>query len=831
MGNIKLAFRTLFKTPFVTAVAVLSLALGIGANAAIFSLFNQMLLRPLPVPDPDRLVNLAGSLPNPGSQSCNNAGNCDVIFSYPMFRDLEKAQTVFTGIAAHRRFGANLSFRRQTLNAQGTYVSGSYFPVLELEPALGRLFGPDDDLGLGASPLAVLAYSYWETRLASDPTVIGQPITINGQPFTIIGVAPKGFDGTTLGSKPLVYVPISMRGALEPGFTAFDRRTTYWIYLFARLKPGVSMAQAKRGIDGIYKPIINDVEAKLQQGLSDKTMQRFRAKEVGVSEGSRGQSSLHTQVRTPLYLLIGITAIVLIIACANIANLLLARAANRSMEMAVRLSLGASRGQLLTQLLTESCVLAVLGGIVSLLIARWTLGGLAALLPTDALGSVKFAVDPTVVVFAAGLSVVTGLLFGLYPALHSTRSDLVTTLRANSGKHSSTRGAMQFRSSLVVAQIALSMALLIGAGLFVKSLFNVSRVNLGLSIDNVVTFSVSPERNGYTREQSRQLFQRAEQSLSAIPGVTAVTETLVGLLAGNSWGNDVEVDGWKSGPDIDSNSRFNAVGAGYFKTLGVPVLSGREFTASDRLGTPKVAIVNEAFARKFRLGRDAVGKHMALSGAKINDMEIVGLVKDAKYNNVKDEVPPIYFTPWAQDSTAGFLNFYVRTAMEPRQIMRQIPAVIAQLDPNLPVEDLKTLPRQVQENVYLDRMISTLSASFAALATLLAAIGLYGVLAYTVAQRTREIGVRMALGADAANVRTMVLRQVGRMTLLGGVIGIVGALALEKTARSLLYGLEGHDPFVVTGSAVVLTLVALGAGYLPARRASKIHPMQALRYE
>jgi predicted permease len=831
MANLKVALRTLFKTPFVTAVAVLSLALGIGANAAIFSLFNQMLLRPLPVPEPHRLVNLAGSFPNPGSQSCSMAGNCDVVFSYPMFRDLEKAQTVFTGIAAHRGFGANLSFRKQTLNARAIFVSGSYFPVLELKPALGRLFGSSDDLGVGASPLAVLAYSYWETRLASDATVIGQPIVINGQPFTIIGVAPKGFEGTTLGERPSVYVPISMRGALEPGFNGFDRRTWYWVYLFARLKPGVPMAQAKRGIDAIYRPIINDVEAKQQQGLSDKTMERFRAKVVGVSDGARGQSSLHEQVRTPLYLLIGITGIVLIIACANIANLLLARAANRSMEMAVRLSLGASRGQLLTQLLTESCVLAVLGGIVSLLVARWTLAGLGAMLPPDSLGGVKFVVDPTVVAFAAGLSILTGVLFGLFPALHATRADLVTTLRSNSGKHSSTRGAVQFRSSLVTAQIALSMALLIGAGLFVRSLLNVSRVNLGLSIENVVTFSVSPERNGYTREQSRQFFQRAEESLGAIPGVTGVTETMVGLLAGNSWGNDVEVDGWKSGPDIDSNSRFNEVGAGYFKTLGVPVLSGREFTPSDRLGSPKVAIVNEAFAKKFKLGRDAVGKHMAESGAKINDIEIVGLVKDAKYNNVKDEIPPVYFRPWAQDSTTGFLNFYVRTAMEPRQIMRTIPAVIAQLDPNLPVEDLKTLPRQVQENVYLDRVISTLSASFAALATLLAAIGLYGVLAYTVAQRTREIGVRMALGADAGRVRTMVLRQVARMTLIGGLVGIVGALALEKTARSLLYGLEGHDPLVVTASAVVLALVALGAGYLPARRASKIHPMQALRYE
>jgi predicted permease len=310
-----------------------------------------------------------------------------------------------------------------------------------------------------------------------------------------------------------------------------------------------------------------------------------------------------------------------------------------------------------------------------------------------------------------------------------------------------------------------------------------------------------------------------------------VTSALVGLLQGSSWGNDVEVEGWKSGPDVDSNSRYNQVSPGYFKTLGIPLVSGREFTAQDRVGTPQVAIVNEAFAKKFNLGRDAVGKRMDFSGSKDLKMEIVGLAKDAKYNEVKNEVPPVFFTPWGQDSTTADLDFYVRTAGDPSALVRSIPKIIAQLDPQLPVEDLKTLPQQVKENVYLDRMISTLSAAFAALATLLAAVGLYGVLAYTVAQRTREIGVRMALGADAGRVRTMVLRQVGRMTIIGGVVGIIGALALERTARSLLFGLDGHDPLVMVAAGVVLALVALGAGYLPARRASKIHPMQALRYE
>ena len=831
MANLKLAFRTLFKTPFVTAIAVISLALGIGANAAIFSLFNQMLLQPLPVPQPNRLVNLTAPGPNPGSQSCSNAGDCMQVWSYPMFRDLEKAQTVFTGIAGHRTFRGNLAFRNQTLDAQGMLVSGSYFPVLQLSPAAGRLFGPPDDVTIGGHPVAVLGYSYWETRLGADPSVIGQSITVNGKPMTIVGVAPRGFEGTTLGYRPQIYVPLTMRTALQPTWRGYERRNSYWFYLFARLKPGVSIDQATRSINAIYKPILNDVEAPQERGMSDATMQRFRAKVVIVSEGGRGQSSLHRRVRTPMLLLVGVTSIVLIIACANIANLLLARAANRAMEMAVRLSLGANRRQLLAQLLTESVVLGSLGGVASLLVARWTLAGLSGLLPPELARTFAFEVDPTVVAVAAALSILTGLLFGLYPALHSTRPDLVTTLRANSGKHSGTRAATRFRSSLVTAQIALSMALLIGAGLFVRSLINVSRENLGIRTENVVTFALAPERNGYSKERSRQFLEQVEQALGTIPGVSGATTALVGILRGSSTGNDVEVEGWKSGPDIDSNSRLNEVGPGYFRTLGVPMVSGREFTAQDRLGAPQVAIVNEAFAKKFKLGRDAVGKRMDLSGATTLKMEIVGLVRDAKYSEVKSEIPPVYFTPWMQDSTAGTLTFYVRTSLDPNQLLRTVSATIAKLDPQLPIQDLKTLPQQVQENVYLDRMISTLSAAFAALATLLAAVGLYGVLAYTVAQRTREIGVRMALGADASRVRRMVLQQVGRVVLIGGVIGIVGALALERTARSLLYGLDGHDPTVVAVSTVVLALVALGAGYLPARRASRIHPMQALRYE
>jgi predicted permease len=830
MANLKLAFRRLLKTPLVTAVAIMSLALGIGANAAIYSLFNQILLRPLPVPNPEELVNLGAPGPKPGSQSCGQAGGCDEVFSYPMFRDLEKSQKSFTGIAAHVMFGANLAYKTQTLDGEGMLVSGSYFPVLQLQPALGRLLTPADDQTIGGHFVTVLSHAFWEGRLGADPGVIGQTIVVNGRSLTIVGVAPKGFAGTTLGGQPRVFVPLTMRGLMQPGFNGFERRSSYWAYVFGRLKSGVTMDQAKVAINALYKPIITDVEAPLQKGMSDQTMAKFRVKEITVADGRRGQSSIHREARAPLVLLFAITGIVLLIACANIANLLLARSANRALEMAVRLSIGARRGQLLAQLLTESVLLAVLGGLASLVVARWTLSALAAMLPPDASGTFHFGLSTPVVLFAAALSIGTGVLFGMFPALHSTRPDLISTLRANTGQPSGARAAARFRTSLVTAQIALAMALLTSAGLFIKSLRNVSRVDLGLQVDRVVTFGISPELNGYSNERSRTLFTRVEEELSALPGVNGVSAGLVPLLAGSNWGSDVSVQGFKKGPDTDANARFNEVGPAYFRTLGVSVLAGREFTAADGLGSPKVAVVNETFAKKFGLGRDAVGKRMAQGGETL-DIEIVGLVKDAKYSEVKDEIPPLFYTPYKQDSTIGRASFYVRTAGDPNQLLRLVPGVIAKLDPNLPVENLRTMPQQIRQNIFMDRMISTLSAAFAVLATLLAAVGLYGVLAYTVAQRTREIGVRMALGADAGRVRAMVLRQVGWMTAIGGAVGIVAAVAFGRAARSLLYGLEGHDPVVVILSAAVLAAVALGAGYVPARRASRVNPMQALRYE
>jgi predicted permease len=830
MGDVKLAFRAMAKAPFVTGIIVASLALGIGANSAMYSVFDEILQAPLPVSHPERLVNLAAPGPKPGSQSCNNSGDCDVVFSYPMFRDLERAAGPFSGIAAHRTFGANVAYEGQTLNGEGILVSGSYFPVLGLTPALGRLIGPADDRIVGANFLCVLSYAYWQRTLGGDPGVLDRTLIVNGQSLTIVGVAPRGFDGTSLGVHPDVFVPITMRGLMAPGFNGFENRQSYWAYLFARLKPDVTIERARAAINAIYHPIITDVEAPLQEGMSDQTMARFRTKEIRVEDGRRGQSAIRADAATPIFMLLAITGIVLVIACANIANLLLARGANRASEMAVRLSLGATRTRLLAQLLTESLLLGAMGGVVSLVVAYWTLTLLAAILPAEATATFHVALRLPTLYFAAALSVATGLLFGIFPALHSTRTGLVTAIRNAAGRHSGGRAASRFRSALAVVQIAMSMALLVSAGLFVRSLRNVTRVDLGLDVDHVTTFAISPELNGYDSAQCAVLFNRLEEELAAMPGVTAVGAALVPVLAGDNWGNDVSVEGFEKGPDTDDNSRFNEVGSGYFKTLGVPILSGRAFTDADHLGAASVAIVNEAFARKFHLGPDAVGKHMALGDGPL-DIEIVGLARDAKYSEVKDSTPPVFFLPYRQDASRGSLTFYVRSAGPPRPILRAIPRVVASLDRNLPVEELKTLPQQVRDNIFMDRMISSVSAGFAALATLLAALGLYGVLAYSVAQRTREIGVRKALGADARQIRRLVFRQVGLLTLIGGGLGLAGALGLGRVARSLLFGIGGQDPAVVAMATVVLALVAFGAGYIPALRASRVAPMEALRYE
>ena len=834
MRSLKFAIRTLFRTPFVTAIAIVSLALGIGATAGIFSVFHQVLLQSLAVPDPSELVNLSAPGPKPGFGSCGRAGDCEAVFSYAMFRDLQKTQTVFTDIAAHVSFGANLAYEVQTSSGEGLLVSGSYFPVLELQPALGRLLNSNDDKLVGESRVVVLSYNYWSSRFGLDPTILNKQVIVNGQSLTIVGVAPKGFDGTTIGMRPAVFVPITLRALLDVD-TGWSLRTDYWAYLFARRRPGVTIEAARASLGTQYHAIVNDVEAPLQKDISPQTMARFRAKPILVAPGGRGQSSVPDEAKTPLRLLLGVTAFVLLIACANIANLLLARSAARAGEMAIRLSIGASRARLIGQLLTESLLLAVLGGTAGMVVAHWTLVLVISLLPPEVQRTIAFSISGTVILFGIGLTFATGLLFGLFPALHSTRPDLVSTLKNQAGQPSGAKGAARARLLLATSQIALAMLLLASSGFFVKSLLNVSRLDLGFKIDRVVTFGLSPDLNGYSVDRTRLFFQRLEDELRAAPGVTAVTMSNVPLLAGTNRSRGVAVQGFKAGPDTDSGSRYNRVGPGYFSALGIPLIAGREFTDADTVNSAKVALVNQTFAKKFGLGNDAVGKLMGWAPgegyrSKL-DTTIVGVVEDAKYSEVKQTVPPQFFVPYGQDEGLGGMHVYVRTSGDVAQAASAITAVVKRLEPNLPIEELETLREQVRNNTYLDRMMTTLSAAFALLATLLAAIGLYGVLAYTVSQRTREIGLRMALGAAPDRVRGMVLRQVAIMTLVGTLVGLAGALGVGKAAQSMLFQMTGADPAVLALSAIALALVALCAGFIPAHRASRVDPMRALKYE
>jgi predicted permease len=552
-----------------------------------------------------------------------------------------------------------------------------------------------------------------------------------------------------------------------------------------------------------------------------------------VQPGRSGQSNLARLTTMPLTLLLGVTLLVLLIACVNIANLLLARAAARSSEMAMRLSLGASRRQLIVQLLTESSILALIGGVISLLVAQWTLALIASLMPAGEV-QLPMEMDRTALAVTAALAIGTSLLVGLFPALHATRPDVLSALKGHSGQPAGGRGASRFRTTLATAQIALSMVLVVLAGLFTKSLDNINRVDPRMNLDGLITFAIAPERSAYSPERAALLIERIEDELAALPGVTNVASSLGALLADDTIWDSVRVEGFDAGPSADRDINYDEVGPGYFRTLGVPLIAGREFTRADGLKAAKVAIVNESFAKKFGLGRDAVGKGVSIGSATTDalDIEIVGLVRDAHHVNVKAAIPPMMFAPNRQNARIRSMTFYVRTAMNPDDAMPAIRAAMTRIDAGLPVENLRTLRRQMRdETMVLERFVGVLTASFAILATLLAAIGLYGVLAYTVAQRTREIGLRMALGATRPRVRGMVLRQVGVMMLIGGAIGLAAALAAARAVRSLLFDLQFNDAGVLGAAVVVLTLVALAAGFLPADRASRIDPMRALRYE
>jgi predicted permease len=823
MTLIKHAFRQLVLRAGLSALVIVMLAVGVGAATAIFSLFYQVLVQPLPVPAPERLVNVvrAGTGPESGRG-----------FSYPMFRDLEAEQSALTGLAADFPFTANVVFGDRALAVEAAFVSGSYFGVLGLQPALGRMIGPQDEPRAGESPVAVLSYDFWRSRFGADPTVVGRTLAVDGHSLTVIGVAPAPFTGTQLGVGTQLFVPITMRWGLTPpsGFDTPDNRNFTWLRPFARLRPGVTAPQAAAALNVVYSRILREREAPLH-ALSEDELRQFLSQRLDLTRGARGQGSIPGAAQS-LTLLLGVTLFVLLIVCVNVANLLLVRGAARAGEMAIRESIGASRGRLLAELLIETALPAAIGGVLALPVAAATLAAVTPILPTRLADGLDMALGPAAVAFTVVATVASVLVFGFLPALRTARTNPALAIKGQATQTVGGRGARRLRGALVTAQIAFSMVLLALAGLFAQSLHNVARIDLGMNIDSLVSFGVSPRSNGYDAEGALALDDQIRQALAAQPGVVSVASAAFPLIASGDLELNVRVEGFDNGGDPVTGSA-NVVGPGFFRTLGIPLLAGREFTAADRAGAPRVAIVNEQFARRYGLDGDAIGKHLQLGPDPEDEFDIIGVVGDAVYSRVKGEAPPQFFM--TRDNPSSFLVgssvFYVRTAIDSGAVLRAIPRVIAGIDPALPVDNLTTMRRQAQENVFVDRLVSMLSASFAGLATLLAAIGLYGVMAYSVATRTRELGLRLALGAEPGDLRAMVLKQVGWMALIGLGVGLAAAIGFGRAAEALLYGLSGHDPLVLVVATAVLAAVVLGASYWPARRASSIAPMEALRYE
>ena len=829
MNSLRLALRQARRQPGFTLVVTAMLAVGIGATTAMFSMVQGVLLAELRVPAPKQLVNLGAPGTKWGDTTCTMAGDCDQIFSYPMFRDLEARQTVLSELAGHYAFYANLAYGQQTRSSQALLVSGGYFGALRLPPLLGRLIGPQDDARIGEGAVAVLSHQYWQNALGADPSVVGRTIVVNGQPLTIVGVASEGFAGTTAGWNPSVFVPLAMRGRMEAKPSRDGDRTAYWIYAFGRLKQGVSLERARASLNTLYSGIVNEVEAPLNSKMPADVLAKFRARKLTVEPGARGQSVLPGIVGAPLAMLLGVTVVVLLIVCVNVANLMLARGARRAGELAIRSSIGASRWQLVRDLLLEFGVLGALGGLASLPVAVATLGGVVAMVPGDVGGQAPLGLSPTAGAFAAALTLGTVLLFGLVPAFRASRADPGAAMKGHAHNAVSGGGVTRFGGALATSQVVLSMMLLVFAGLFAQGLANLARADLGMNVDSVVTFTVSPRRNGYGNNQAMLFYAALERELASRPGVTGVASSMVPLIASSNWDSSVKIDGLELDPAASSVSR-NEVSPGFFGTLSIPLLQGRDFTEADRANAARVAIVNEAFVRKFHLEGAAVGTRFGLDDERSN-IEIVGVVADAKYSSVRAAAPPQLILPRLQDDNIAALSYYVRGAIPADVLMKTIKDVVTAADPNLPVTGLRAMSEVVRDNLFTDRLVAMLAGGFAALATLLAATGLYGVLAYNVAQRTRELGLRLALGATAGGLRKMVLRQVAKIALVGMPIGLALGVALGQGAKALLYGMSGYDPIVLGGAVAVLAAVVLAAGYLPARRASSVDPMEALRYE
>jgi predicted permease len=813
----------LLKNPGFTLVVVFTLALGLGANAAIFSLMDRVLLQTLPVANPEQLAVLS-SFDKDGEVMTENS------FSYPMYKDLRDRNDVFSGVLARGGTQLNVSYGDQTERVRGELVSGNFFEMLGVRPWAGRLFTQDDDRTPGAHPVAVLSYGYWEKRFGKDPNLIGKTIVVNEYPLTVIGVTAPGFYGVNLSDSPDVRVPMMMTPVFNPlPPTRLQSWRHQWLTLMARRKAEVSQEQAQASLNVLYRQLREAEAQQLPPDLSAADREQFLSQKIAVIPGDQGFRRLQTELKTSLWLLFGATCAVLLILCANLANLMMARATVRAQETAVRLALGAGRLRLLRQWLTEGVVLAILGGMVGVVIALWIKSGLMAFIPPDFRVNLSGPFDWRLYLFIFGVALLLGVAFSLAPAVQAARQVFSPGLRLESRSFTSAGRLVSVRSALILVQVALSLPLLFTAALLLTTLKNLRAVDTGFSKDNVLLASVNPALNAYTPERSANFYNDLLARTRALPGVKHASLASDSPISGGWDSNTISVEGYTPRQGERMSSDVTWISDDYFKTLAIPFLAGRDFSDEDRVGSPKVAIVNEKLAKYFFGTTDAIGKKIGLD--KTPDITIVGVIKDAQYVDLRSNIRRHFYLPTAQEKVLTNLTLHVKTETEPQMVAESLRAELKALDPHLPLYNVKTLATEIDESLVNERLVTWLSSAFGLLATLLTALGLYGVLTFSVARRTREIGIRVALGAQRRDVFKLIMIRGVVLVAVGALVGVGASIAFSRLLESLLFGVKPNNVATLVFVSVGLVAIALVACWIPARRATRVDPLVALRYE
>ncbi|WP_254062343.1 ABC transporter permease [Acidobacterium sp. S8] len=832
IGNLRYALRQLKKSPGFTVTAILTLALGIGASTAIFTLFDQALLRSLPVKDPQQLVLLRFSGDRVGHINDQGGDHDDahVYLTYPMYRDLRDKSSIFEGLIATSAAYAGVSWHNSAESVSAEIVSGNYFDVLGIHPAAGRLFASSDETAPGANPVAVLSFDYWKRRFNEDPTIVGQTVSLNGTPFTVIGVVAPGFHSAVWGDEPRVFVPMTMQRTLSPLNDLTDRQS-YWLKIIGRLPVGVTTKQADAALAPLWHSL-REMEFKNIHDQSEREHQRFvTTSHLSVADAARGFSPMREEVETPLRILMGMVLLLVAMAAVNMASLLLVRAAARVREFSMRYALGASRADIVTQLLTEGLLLGIGGATLGVLFApqmvRLLIAWLSATSPDTPFSA---QMDTPILAFALCVTLLVSVVFSLAPAVQFFKPNLVDSLKQQSG--TGTGGSIKFRRSCVGLQISFTLLLLVGAGLFMRTIQKLHSVDAGFPTDHLLQFDISPQMAGYQGDSISNVELRILDAVAALPGVRGVGATNDPELADEGTNGSVDIAGYTPKPDEEVDAEVPWVSKDYFSAMGIPLITGRGFTRADALGAQKVSVVNELFARKyFGSAANAVGHHVSRSRRPETDTVIVGVVRNIKHESVREQTTPTVFRPFVQNDKPVSLTYYVRTWQTPESTSHAIQAAVQGIDPKLIVDSTRTLQDAINQTISSERMIALLASVFGALAALLAGIGLYGVLAYSTEQRTREIGIRMALGAQRFTVARLILREV--MVLSAGAVLVTLPIAflLTRTLREQLFGISPADPLVYGGGILMIGIVASLAALLPARRAASVEPVKALRAE